>query len=252
MPNINSFFSFKNVVKKTTHADISQTNNYLEAIKAFARTTYKSIYVIDYEKKGFEYVSSNPLFLCGYTSKEVQNLGYEFYFKNVPKQDLELLLKINTVGFDFYEKIPHEQRKDYTISYDFLLKTHAKKTILINQKLTPLFLTQDGKIWKAICIVSLSPEQKSGNISIFKNGDDKVFLYNLKKDCWERKDKIQLSEREKEILHLSIRGFTINDIAEQVFISSDTVKFHRKKLFEKLGVANISEAVAYATTNKLI
>lgn len=252
MADVNSFFSFKNIVDKTTDADISQTTNYLEAIKAFARITYKSIYVIDYEKKGFEYVSENPLFLCGYTPKEVLDLGYEFYFKNVPEQDLELLLKINTIGFDFYEKIPVEERKDYTISYDFLLKTQEKKTILINQKLTPLFLTAEGKIWKAICIISLSPEQKSGNIRINKNDDNKVFHYNLENDYWETIDKINLSEREKEILQFSIRGYTINDIAKQVFISPDTVKFHRKKLFEKLGVANISEAVAYATINKLI
>ena len=42
------------------------------------------------------------------------------------------------------------------------------------------------------------------------------------------------------------------EIAEKIFVSSDTVKFHRKKLFEKLNVANISEAITYVTNNKLI
>ncbi|WGH75227.1 hypothetical protein P8625_14295 [Tenacibaculum tangerinum] len=72
-----------------------QTANYLETIKAFARTTYKSIYVIDYEKKGFEYVSENPLFLCGHTAEEVQEMVYLFYFNYVIPEDVELLLKIN-------------------------------------------------------------------------------------------------------------------------------------------------------------
>jgi len=66
MADIDSFFSSRNTVRKVSEADTHQLSNYLEAIAAFARTTYKSIYVIDYEKKGFEYVSDNPLFLCGH------------------------------------------------------------------------------------------------------------------------------------------------------------------------------------------
>ncbi len=252
MEGIDNFFSLKNTVNNISADEQVQTNDYLEPIKAFARTTYNSIYVIDYQKKGFDYVSENPLFLCGHTGEEVQEMGYLFYFKYVLKQDLDLLLKINTVGFEFYDKIPASERKFHTISYDFHLKNQEGKIILINQKLTPLFLTNDGKIWKAICIVSLSNEQHSGNIQIFKKGDNKIFKYDLEGDFWKSEEKIELSDREKEVLSFSIRGFTINEIADAIFVSPDTVKFHRRKLFDKLGVNNISEAVAFATNNKLI
>ncbi|MVO09563.1 helix-turn-helix transcriptional regulator [Flavobacterium sp. TP390] len=252
MEEINNFFSLKNTVNSVSDEEVLQTNDYLEPIKAFARTTYNSIYVIDYQKKGFDYVSENPLFLCGHTGEEVQEMGYAFYFKYVLKQDLDLLLKINGIGFEFYEKIPVEERKFHTISYDFHLKNQEGKIILINQKLTPLFLTNDGKIWKAICIVSLSNEQRSGNIKIFKKGDNKIFKYDLEGDFWKSEEKIELSDREKEVLSYSIRGFTITEIADAIYVSPDTVKFHRRKLFDKLGVNNISEAVAFATNNKLI
>lgn len=252
MDRVDDFFSFRNTVSDISDNEQEQTTNYLEPIKAFARTTYKSIYIIDYQTKGFEYVSENPLFLCGHTAKEVKEMGYTFYFKYVTKQDLDLLLKINTIGFEFYEKIAKEDRKYYTISYDFHLKNQDGKTILINQKLTPVFLNNEGKIWKAICIISLSNEQDSGNIKIYKKGDNKIFKYDLEGDFWKATEKIQLSNREKEILHFSTRGYTINEIAETIFVSPDTVKFHRRKLFDKLDVANISEAIAYATNNNLI
>ncbi len=252
MPNINDFFSFKNTVNDITTDEQKQTFNYLEPIEAFARTTYKSIYVIDYQEKGFEYVSDNPLFLCGHTAAEVKEMGYAFYFKYVVQADLDLLLKINTVGFEFYENIPIEERKNHTISYDFHLKNEEGKTILINQKLTPLFLTRKGKVWKAICIISLSAENKSGNIKIYKKGDNTVFNYDLEGGYWKETKVIELSSREKEILQYSTRGYTINEVASAIFVSPDTVKFHRKKLFEKLDVSNISEAIAYATNNKLI
>ncbi len=252
MSDINSFFSSKNTIRKLSEVDIEQTGNYLEAIKAFTRTTYKSVYIIDYQKKGFEYVSDNPLFLCGHSAEEVKEMGYEFYFKYVPETDLELLLKINTVGFDFYEQIPREARKEYSISYDFHLKTNEGKRILIHQKLTPLFLTETGKIWKAICVVSLSTEQNSGNIMIFKDGGDEIHVYDLKKAYWKSVKKIELSDREKEILQYSVRGFNINEIAESIFIAPDTVKFHRRKIFEKLNVSTISEAISFVTRNRLI
>ena len=252
MVDVNDFFSFKNTVNNISENDQKQTENYLEPIKAFSRTTYKSLYVIDYEKKGFEYVSDNPLFLCGHTAAEVQQMGYAFYFKYVTPPDLDLLLKINNIGFDFYEKIPLGERKFHTISYDFHLKNKDEKTILINQKLTPLFLTKDGKIWKAICIISLSTEAKSGNIKIYKKGDNKIFNYDLEGDFWKKVEIVQLTAREKEILQYSTRGYTINEIAESIFVSPDTVKFHRKKLFLKLEVSNIAEAISNATNNRLI
>lgn len=252
MPNENDFFTSRNTVNNISDSEIRQNMNYVEAIKAFARTTYKSIYIIDYEKKGFEYVSENPLFLCGHTAAEVQEMGYAFYFKYVIKDDLDLLLKINTIGFDFFENIPIEQRIYHTISYDFHLKNPDGKTILINQKLTPVYLTQSGKIWKAICIISLSSEKESGNIKIYKKGDNKVFKYDLEGNFWKSMEKIKLTDREKEVLQFSIRGYTIGEIADAIFVSPDTVKFHRRKLFIKLEVANISEAISSATNNKLI
>ena len=252
MADINDFFSILNTITEVTNDESKQVSDYIEPIKAFARTTYKSIYVIDYQKKGFEYVSENPLFLCGHTAEEVKEMGYAFYFKYVVKEDLDLLIEINKAGFEFYDRIPIEVRKMHTISYDFYLKNQESKMILINQKLTPLFLTAEGKIWKAICIVSLSNEKKSGNIKIEQKGNSKIHEYDLDGNFWKVVERVKLSTREKEILQLSSRGYTINDIAEEIFISPDTVKFHRRKLFDKLEVSNISEAITCATNNRLI
>ena len=64
--------------------------------------------------------------------------------------------------------------------------------------------------------------------------------------------KIELTSREKEVLQYSTRGLTVANMAESMFTSADTIKFHKRKLFTKLGVSNIAEAITYATSNKLI
>ena len=79
-----------------------------------------------------------------------------------------------------------------------------------------------------------------------------MFNYDLEGNYWKTWKKIGLSPREKEVLQYSVRGFTIAEIADAIFVSPDTVKFHRRKLFAKLDVANISEAIANATSNNLI
>lgn len=246
------FFDKRNTVEFLSENELNRPVDYNEVIYAFERTTYSSIYTIDYEKQTFEFVSENPLFLCGHSVDEVRQMGYGFYYKNVEPEDLNLLIKVNQVGFDFFEKIPVSDRKKYTISYDFHLKSDSNRSILVNQKLTPMILTESGKIWKALCIVSLSTEKKSGNIKIVKSGYNHISYYDLHDGRWKSVEAIVLSEREKEILRLSIRGFTINDIASEIFLSSETVKFHRKKLFRKLDVSNMPEAIFYAANNKLL
>ena len=180
MHYVNGFFSPRNKIDNVSKEDQKQTVNYLESIDAFSRTTYNSVYVIDYKEKGFDYVSNNPLFLCDNTAEEVKKMGYAFYFKHVIKSDLSLLLKINTIGFEFYERVPIKERKDYTISYDFHLINKKGEKTLINHKITPLFMTTEGKLWKAIAIVSLSSENESGNIKVTNKKDNRVFCYDLR------------------------------------------------------------------------
>ncbi len=242
----------KNNLGKVSEEDLQQQNDYLEAVKSFARLTYESVYVINYENMTFEYVSENPLFLCGYSAEEVLNMGYEFYFKNVPPYDLELLNQINEAGFDFYEKLPKEEKKLYSITYDFHLVNKQGKSILINHKLTPLFLTSEGKMWKAMCLVSISPHKDAGNICIHKQGSDEVWALDTNKNVWRKSQKPELTKREMEVLYLHAQGFTINQIGEKLFVSSDTVKYYRRRIFEQLNVKNMTEALSYAVNSKII
>ncbi len=62
----------------------------------------------------------------------------------------------------------------------------------------------------------------------------------------------KISRREKEILHLIAYEYTAQEMASKLFISLDTVKSHRKNLFQKLGVRNIAGAVRIAFEKQLI
>lgn len=251
-PAADDFFLTQNTVNQLTDAEASQSTDFLQVVKAFENTTYQSMYVIDYLKQGFDYVSDNRLFLCGRTPEEIVAMGYEFYIHHAPTKDQELLLKINEVGFKFYDGIPVADRKQYSITYDFHLITAEKRKILVNHKYTPIFLTDEGKIWKALCIFSLSNNTEAGNIQIQRQGSNIIYEYDEVGEVWKTREKVNLSSRETEILMYASQGLSIYEIGDKMCIAPDTVKFHRKKLFEKLEVPNISQAIAVATSYKLI
>src|SRR6266487_1073282 len=61
-----------------------------------------------------------------------------------------------------------------------------------------------------------------------------------------------LTAREVEVLQLLAFGHTNKDIADQLFISPDTVKTHLEHIFEELGAADRTAAVAEALRRRLI
>lgn len=54
----------------------------------------------------------------------------------------------------------------------------------------------------------------------------------------------QISDRELEVLHLVRDGLKNDQIAKLLFVSVNTVKWHLRRLYEKLGVKSRTEAVA--------
>ncbi|MBI3239028.1 MAG: response regulator transcription factor [Flavobacteriia bacterium] len=62
----------------------------------------------------------------------------------------------------------------------------------------------------------------------------------------QKDDDFNLSEREREVLKALVKGYSYKMIADDLFISIDTVRSHIKKIYEKMHVNSKSEAVAKA------
>ena len=68
----------------------------------------------------------------------------------------------------------------------------------------------------------------------------------------EKNEFIDLSEREKEILSLLVKGKSYKAVASACFISIDTVSTHVRHIYEKLHVHSKSEAVAKAIRERIV
>lgn len=61
-----------------------------------------------------------------------------------------------------------------------------------------------------------------------------------------------LTERETEVLTLLSKGKSYSNIADELFLSKETVRTHLKNIYIKLQVSSKSEAIAKASKDKLI
>ena len=79
-------------------------------------------------------------------------------------------------------------------------------------------------------------------INAFKEGQNSV-PPNIKYD---------LTEREISVLNLLADGYNYQEIADNLFISVDTVRHHIRNIYKKLHVHSQSEAVAKAIRKRII
>lgn len=65
-------------------------------------------------------------------------------------------------------------------------------------------------------------------------------------------ERIGISKREHEVLELMAKGFSNQEIADQLFVSLNTIKTHSSNLFMKLEVSRRTQAVQKAKDLRLI
>jgi DNA-binding CsgD family transcriptional regulator len=64
--------------------------------------------------------------------------------------------------------------------------------------------------------------------------------------------KIELTSREREVLELLSVGYNSKEIGEKIFISSNTVEYHRKQLLRKTNSRNVAELIGKAYRTGLL
>ena len=244
------FMFFSSLLPHVSETDYQQLQLVIAPLKAMTRVTHRSIYVLDYYRKNFLYVSPNPLLLCGMEATEVLRLGFTFYQEFIAANELAHLASIADNTRNFFFNFATEQLYDFSLSCNIHLLQRQGKPILVNHQLTPLCLTPDKKaIWLALGFVSL-PETTE-KYAIIRNNQT-LQQWKLEEQTWTLCDKLNLKELERAMIRLASRGCTIEQIAEQVGKSPDTVKSYRRELFARLGVKNMNEAVTYCYNHKLL
>jgi DNA-binding NarL/FixJ family response regulator len=147
----------------------------------------------------------------------------------------------------------------------------VKKAIEIKENLDVLMLTiyEDSEVvFDALCagacgyLVKKTPPgrlldaikevHEGGSPMSSRIARQVITAFKESKEIPKDKSDYRLSDREVEVLNLLAQGNNYQQIADQLFISVDTVRHHIKNIYKKLRVHTQSEAVAKAIRKKII
>ena len=125
------------------------------------------------------------------------------------------------------------------------IKAGADGYLLKNEKVTLIIdciiqLSESGS-------APMSPRIARKTLDLLMNAS----IPKMEKEAREKND-YALSDRETEILKLTIDGYSYRQIATKLFLSGNTVKKHLANIYHKLHVTSKAQAIKIATKSKLI
>lgn len=223
----------------------------ISAVKATSYGVHQAFSICDFHKSQALYCSES----------------WNQYFKGISHSPFalydKLLNSINPIGtqldiesFDscaksFIDRQPQEYRLDYVLSARLNFVINHKR-YQFHWKSIPLLLSNSGKFWIGMDVVSPSTVSQKEVYAIENMRTHERYILNAGTMKWILTPAIALTPREKEMLLLSIQGHSISSIAQLLSVTVDCVKTRRRKLFEKLGVGSIQEAITYVMNMGLL
>lgn len=214
----------------------------------------------------YYYVIDSPTLTLDYVSPSVQNIfgiaqedfTIESFMNILHPDDHDFFLKCeNTVADYLTNRIAPENIINYKITYCLREKTISKGYRLFLLQTVTLQTTNDGALLKVfglhtdithitalnnkkISLIGLMGEPSFLSIDVYANGEA------------PSAPPPSFTSRELEIVKLLGEGNTTQEIAEMLFISTETVTTHRKNMLAKTGFKNSTQLLVYCIRNGFI
>lgn len=137
-------------------------------------------------------------------------------------------------------------------------------------KLPIIMLTsfdEDDKVFQSICagamgyllksaqpndLIDAVREVSAGGAPMTPSIARKVMMHFQQQNTPAPENDYGLSDREKDVLAELVKGKSLKMIADELFVSRETVKTHVKNIYSKLHVSCAAEAVAKTLNQKLL
>ena len=213
-------------------------------IKGFEELTNfgsQFVYIFDFPQGEVNYVSPGIQKIFGY---EPGNVNLQFLYEKIHSDDRRGVAEatMDAVQGTIDNHMTSPGRLKFSVNYRFQKKDGSFLQVLRHQ--TVQQTDEDGNILRVTgIIVELGhlPELNGVIGKMVDNESGKV-IYSR---SYAGQDSI-FSTREKEIILLLANGRKTDDIAEELFISPNTVSTHRKNMLKKYAVKNTAELVSFS------
>lgn len=204
--------------------------------------------VTNTSNQSFEYVSKNFPPATNLNVDEMIEGGMQYWWSRMHQDEIQVWLKSLQDLMEFtMSNIALEDRRRMTYTWNYRIKSGMDSFKNIIQHTTPMFFDDLGKPIIGLAHYSvleaheILPIQASAKILNSNDEYETLFYQNY---GGQKLLSDSVSNRERDVLALLIRGYSNAEIAKKLNISEHTVKTHRKNAMTKTNSKNIAQLVA--------
>lgn len=165
-------------------------------------------------------------------------------FGNLTKKDRKFCETVRKSTQKFYNSLSSNEYMNYLYSFPLEIKNN-KESLYLYHRVIPIALSHTGKIWLILCTSFPTTKRMKRIVHMQKKNEDLRMKYNEKTQRWENSEIPLPNSKERRIFSMAIQGFSIEEMAEILQLSPDSVKACRRRAFERMGVCNIQEAITF-------
>lgn len=239
MIDVNKFFSNDsnqcNVVNSPDYSGI------IAGIKACSEVNGNSCVLVDYNRQEPIFLSDHLIYLDEATLGDYNRKCENPYWALVSEDTLETLSNVQNSYASLKAMMSEEDYRNHLCIMDYPIRIRGRE-FFINSRFTPVCLGDDNKI--ALGLFSFAPSNKREISTLVITSSGKRWTYDFASRTFvELNLGLKLTLTERAILHRARKGMSNGEIAEDLFLSLNTIKSHKFHIFKKLNVTSISEAL---------
>lgn len=240
-----------NIERAPIPADISES--FLRCIvTSFGSLTYETIFVIDIESGKLCFLSDTSGLSHMILDKKKSFDSFKEFMETISGKDAQYYDLIISLIKRHYSKycIKNPETLLYVTDLDYVFNDGIKT--YVTYKFAPYLIDSDGKLRFLAGSVSDSTGKYKGRLVAVNTSSQYKQICTFENGFWRKYETKPLSSIELAVFEMSVQGVSVNAIAKHIHRAPDSVKSIRKRIFEKLGVSNITEAIIFAITHKIV
>lgn len=204
--------------------------------------------VFNFQEYDYDFVDPGIKDILGYDHRE---FNLEKMISIIHPEDIPYVPIVEQMAVDFIHKeIPADKIKSYKVSYDSRISDIHGNTVHVLKQAIAYDVDETGKVTRVLSIYAdithlKKPHDHSVSF-IGLNGEPSYF--GLEPDPKLVKKfigKDPLTQREREVVKLLSMGLNSKEIADELFVTEETIKSHRKNLLKKLDKKNVTQLVVH-------
>lgn len=239
-----------NPTENTTNT--SETEMLTNIISRVSNLFYETIFIVDVADGKITYLppKSGLAKMLIAEESDISTLSQLMYRLGKTKTDkfTQVLKAIKT----FYNESAPEERNDILFVFDMPFHINDLRHSTLTIKFTPFAEDSNHSLSRLLCTLSMSSGTHPETLHSLNTLTSERSQYYFTTKRWSNSSTYVLTEIERHVLCLSAEGLSVPEISEVIYRAQDSIKSIRKRIFEKLGARNITEAIIYATNYKII